>query len=110
MIDKVLQLEKEDRNQAALQASHRAPIGSYSNAATKGNEGKGGGDKKKGKGKGSNKKEGGKGKGGNSSQSSGQSTPTGDYVTREIPCKFLYMAIATKARIATSHTARQRRK
>jgi len=51
MIDKVLQLEKEDKNQAALQASHRAPIGSYSNAATKGNEGKGGGDKKKGEGK-----------------------------------------------------------
>ena len=50
MVDKVLQLEKEDKNQAALQASHRAPVGGYSNAGAQGNEGKGGGDKKKGKG------------------------------------------------------------
>ena len=61
MIDEVLQLEKEDKNQAALQASHRAPVGSCSNAPAKGNEGKGNGDKKKGKGKGK-PKEGGQGK------------------------------------------------
>ena len=91
MIDKVLQLEKEDKNQAALQASHRAPVGSYSIAPAKGNEGKGNGDKKKGKGKGK-PKERGKGKGGNSGKSSGRSTPKGDHViTLEIPCKFLYL-------------------
>ena len=88
MIDKVLQLEKEDKNQAALQASHRAPVGSYSNAPGKGNKGKGNGDEKKGKGKGK-PREGGKGIGGNSGNSSGRSTPKGDHViTLEIPCKF----------------------
>ena len=112
MIDKVLQLEKEDKNQAALQASHRAPIGSYSNAATKGYEGKGGGDKKKGKGKGSNKKEGGKGKGGGT-QANHLANPPPRATTSlaRFPANSCtFMAIATKARIATSHTARQRRK
>ena len=63
MIDKVLQLEKEDKNQAALQASHRAPVGGHNSAAAKGKEGKGGKGDKKGKGKG-DKPKGGKGQGG----------------------------------------------
>ena len=82
---------KEDKNQAALQAFHRAPVGSYSNAAAQGNDGRGGGDKKKGKGKGKNTNEGGKGQGENSDESSGRSTPKDENATKDIPCKFLYL-------------------
>ena len=91
MADKILQLEKEDKNQAALQASHRAPVGSYSNAAAQGNDGNRGGDKKKGKGKGKNRNEGCKGRGGDSDESSDLSAPKDENATKDIPCKFLYL-------------------
>ena len=102
MIDKVLQLEKEDKNQADLQAAHRAPIGSRPGAATKGKDGKG--NKKKGKGKGENRRQGSKGQGGDSQgasdspgrastgskgSSSGKGKTPRD--TSKIPCKFLFM-------------------
>ena len=92
MIDKVLQLEKEDKNQAALQASHRAPVGSQVNAAAKGKDGKGTGEKKKGKGKNKGGKGGGKDRSESPSGSSGNSTPRGDRPpSGEVPCKFLFL-------------------
>ena len=79
MVDKVLQLEKEDKNQADLQAAHRAPIGSRPGAAVKGKEGKGNNEKKKGKGKGENKDKEARDRGSDSegsSDSSGQGSST----------------------------------
>ena len=102
MVDMVLQLEKEDKNQADLQAAHRAPIGSRLGGAVKGKEGKGNAEKKKGKGTSENQWQESKDWGSDSegsSDSSGQGSSKskgesfkgkGPRGTSKIPCKFLY--------------------
>ena len=103
MVDMVLQLEKEDKNQADLLAAHRAPIGSRPGAAVKGKEGKGNTEKKKGKGTSQNQQQDCKdweSDSGGSSDSSGQGfskSKAGSFKgkgprdTSNIPCKFMYM-------------------
>ena len=111
MIDKVLQLEKEDKNQAALQASHRAPVGGHNSAAAKGKEGKGGKGDKNGKGKG-DKPKGGKGQGGDLANHLAR-THHAEIAPQPLksPAGFCSCTeTAAKGTTATTHTGRQRRR
>ena len=93
-VEKVIQIEREDKNQEDLQRAHRQPIGGQPNAAAKTNAAaiQGNTEKNRGKGKGKGGGKSPKSTGYSSGSNTGYTTPNGNTVPKDqVPCKFLFL-------------------